>query len=257
MQRIENALEAVNAICSIEPLAVFLDYDGTLTPIVDTPDLAVLSFEMRKILEELASRYPVMVLSGRDLADVRQLVGVESIGYGGSHGFEAVVAAKRLELPEAASYITALSEAEKGLREGVRAIAGALIERKKYGVAVHYRQVMPNQWALVEQVVDIVLCQFPQLRKARGKMVFELLPNLEWNKGKAMRWIQKLMGLEKAKILFIGDDLTDEDVFKELKKGEIGIAVMAEMRETAAQYYLKDCDEVARLLQALILNKPL
>src|SRR4029450_3453680 len=89
-----SALERANEIrslLSVRRLAVFLDYDGTLTPIVERPEDALLPAETRAAIERLAALAPVAIVSGRDLADVRRLMGIEGITYAGSHGFDVLL----------------------------------------------------------------------------------------------------------------------------------------------------------------------
>src|SRR5262245_23165805 len=89
MKMLPSALDHVNEIAGRRGrLAVFLDYDGTLTPIVSHPDKAFLSDSMRQTVQTLAMHAPVAILSGRDLEDLRQRVNIDAIIYGGSHGFD-------------------------------------------------------------------------------------------------------------------------------------------------------------------------
>jgi alpha,alpha-trehalase len=118
--------------------AVFLDYDGTLTPIVDRPDLAVLSEDVRAVVRDLAELCPVAIVSGRDRADVEQLVGLDGLFYAGSHGFDiAGPGGLRKEHERAAEFLPALAHAEERLRGTVAGIDGALVERKKFAIAIH------------------------------------------------------------------------------------------------------------------------
>src|SRR6266702_419109 len=146
--------------------AVFLDYDGTLTPIVDHPEDAWLSDSMRQVLRELTARVPVAIRSGRDLDDVR--------------------------------------------------------------------------------------------RRIDGKKVFELLPAIEWDKGKAVLWLLEALALERENVrpIYIGDDSTDEDAFRALKERGVGILVSEQPQPTAAIYSLKNPAEVEGFLRALTARLP-
>lgn len=258
MAEVPSALAHLEEIASRiggSRLAVFLDYDGTLTPIVARPDLAVLSAPMRETLKRLASRFPVAVVSGRDLPEVRGRVGLRGLFYAGSHGFDiAGPAGRHLALQQAADALPALDAAEAELREALARIEGALIERKRFAIAVHYRLVREGQLAAVEEAVDRTLRLHSPLRKGYGKKVFELLPAVDWDKGAAVRWLLRALELDRPEVLplYIGDDVTDEDAFRALAKGGIGIAVLDHPRPTAAHYALKDTDEVKRFLDALI-----
>src|SRR5438045_9728386 len=138
---IPSALEHVQEIARRgDRLAVFLDYDGTLTPIVSHPQDAWLSDSMRQTLQSLAARVPVAILSGRDLDDVRGRVLVDGIVYAGSHGFD-IAGAGGLRRELGGAYLPMLDEAETELREALDEIPGAQLERKHFSVAAHYRHV--------------------------------------------------------------------------------------------------------------------
>src|SRR5262245_55532903 len=180
---IPSSLEHVHEIArSDDRLAVFLDYDGTLTPIVGHPEDAWLSDSMRQTLRSLAARVPVAILSGRDLDDVRGRVHVDGVVYAGSHGFDiAGAGGVRREL--GAAYLPMLGAAEMELREALDEISGALLERKHCSVAAHYRNVKENDASRVAVAVDAVAARHPELRRINGKKVYELLPDIDWNKG--------------------------------------------------------------------------
>ncbi len=232
---------------------VFLDYDGTLTPIVARPDLAVLSDRMRAELAELAAMCTVAVVSGRDLADIRRLVGLDGLIYAGSHGFDITGPdGLHIQHEQGAAFIEAVREAAERLRPATAGIQGALVEPKRFAVAVHYRQVADADVAQVEAAVDAVLAQLPTLRKTHGKKVFELRPRFDWDKGKAVLWLLQALKLDGPNVLpfYIGDDLTDEDAFAAL--GEAGVTIFVGHPEhTAARYVLEDPEEVGAFLTKL------
>jgi trehalose-phosphatase len=234
--------------------AVFLDYDGTLTPIVPRPEDARISEEMRQTVKKLAARCPVAIVSGRDLQDVRQLAGIEEIFYAGSHGFDiAGPADRKMEFQQGTDYLPALDKAEQALHGRLENIEGAQVERKKFAIAVHFRRVAENRVPEVEQAVEAVLARSKGLRKTGGKMIFELRPDIDWDKGKALRWLLEKLELDGRDVfpLYLGDDLTDEDALRELQGRGLGILVRDEERPTAAAYALEDPDEVRRFLQRL------
>src|ERR1044071_1241299 len=180
---IPSALDHVNKIArSGERLAVFLDYDGTLTPIVSHPEDAWLSESMRQTLRSLAGRVPVAILTGRDLDDVRGRVLIDGIVYAGSHGFDIAGAGRgRREL--GAAYLPVLDAAETELREALDEISGAQLERKHFSVAAHYRNVNEHDAFKVALAADAVAAKHRELRKIDGKKVYELLPDIDWHKG--------------------------------------------------------------------------
>lgn len=235
--------------------ALFLDYDGTLTPIVDRPEEAVLSDEMRKTLTELAERYIVAIVSGRGLADVRERVGIETIYYAGSHGFEIVGPDQsRIRNEKGTDALPELDDAETALQKRLADIDGALVERKRFSIAVHYRQVASTEADAVEGIVDDLLRQYPKLRKGSGKKIFELQPDVEWDKGHAVGWLMDELELsaDSARPIYIGDDVTDEDAFRALKGKGAGIIVHGGLnRPTFADYGLFDPEAVRKFLEHL------
>lgn len=235
-------------------VAIFLDYDGTLTPIVSRPEEALLSQKMRQSLVKLAEKSTVAIVSGRGLADVRALVDIDDLYYAGSHGFE-------IEGPfglsrdnqEAEGFLPVLDDAEQRLQDRLAQIQGAQVERKRFSIAVHFRNVAADKAWEVEQIVDAVLADAGELRKGHGKKVYELKPDLDWDKGKALHWLMENLELIQPGIIpvFIGDDLTDEDAFKVLDKVGLSVVVGAESRKTAAKYRLQSVDEVREFLDKL------
>jgi trehalose-phosphatase len=248
---ISSALEHVHEIAPRrDRLALFLDYDGTLTPIVSRPEDAWLSDSMQQTLRELVARMPVAILSGRDLNNVRHRVDVAGIVYAGSHGFD-IAGPQGLRRQLGAAYLPVLDTAERELRQALAEIPGAQLERKRFSVAAHYRNVKQIDVIRVVLAVDAVAAKHRELRRIDGKKVCELLPDNDWDKGKALVWLIDMLGLAKGNVLpiYIGDDTTDEDAFRVLKGRGIGILVSEEPRPTAATYSLKDPAEVERFLR--------
>ena len=248
-----SALEHVQEIAGRgDQLAVFLDFDGTLTAIVSDPKKALLSDSMRQTLQALVMRASVAVLSGRDLDDVRKRVAIDAIIYGGSHGFD-IAGPRGLRRQEATKLLPTLDAAEKELREKLAGIGGALIERKRFSIAAHYRKVNESDFPRLERAVSEVAARHRELRRMEGKKVYELLPCTDWDKGKAVLWLLKNLGLEHGKVrpIYIGDDRTDEDAFRALGQCGTGILVSEQPRPTAASYSLKDPSEVERFLREL------
>ena len=106
----------------------------------------------------------------------------------------------------------------------------------------------------MEDAVDRVKKEHSRLRKGSGKKVFELQPDIDWNKGKALLWLLEQLELDRPDVLplYVGDDVTDEDAFKVLVDRGLGFAVQKGDKPTAARYLLRDPDEVEKFLQALI-----
>jgi alpha,alpha-trehalase len=248
-----SALERVHEIAARGgQVAVFLDYDGTLTPIVSQPENAWLADSMRQTLRELAARAPVAILSGRDLDDVRRRVNIDFIVYAGSHGFD-IAGPRGLRKQVATEFLPKLDAAERELHEALDGIPGARVERKRFSIAAHYRNVEENAVTRVKRTVGEATAQHRELRRIDGKKVYELLPDIDWDKGKAMLWLSETLGLERGNVrpMYIGDDSTDEDAFRAIRERGIGIVVSEEPGSTAARYALKSPAEVERFLREL------
>ncbi len=233
---------------------VFLDYDGTLTPIVDRPELAVLAQDVREVMDALSRHCPVGIISGRDRQDVANLVNLDSLIYAGSHGFDIAGPARfALSHEVGTQFSQALDHAENRLRPLLQPIPGALIERKKFSIAVHYRLVDPGEVSGVEEAVTRVMDDSPDLRRSAGKKVFELQPQIDWDKGKALLWLlEGLKWKERGyQPVYIGDDLTDEHAFRELADRGVGIVVEHGSRFSSASYSLQDPQEVKDFLMRL------
>ncbi len=238
--------------------ALFLDYDGTLSPIAPRPELAVLPERTREALRRLARRFPVVILSGRDREDVASLVGLPDLVYAGSHGFDiagppsaAGVPPLRLEVGDGIPERIEL--AAERLRRDLAEVEGVLVEPKRFAVSVHFRLAGAADLPRIERAVDEAAAAVPGLRKAHGKMLLELRPDLDWDKGRALLWLLDNLGLDRPAALpiYIGDDQTDEDAFRAIAGRGIGILVSEEPRETAAEYGLRDPEEVRELLERL------
>ncbi len=233
---------------------VFLDYDGTLTPIVARPELAVLAEEMRRTVRTLAARCLVAIVSGRDRTDVQGLVGIEGLIYAGNHGFDiAGPPGMDLTYEHGHGFLASLDRAEHDLLRALSWIVGVRVERKKFSIAVHFREVPPQQAAHLEPVVDAVIRRCPELRKGLGKKVFELRPGVDWHKGRAVLWLLDALGCAGTDALpvYIGDDVTDEDAFSAVAGRGLGIVVAEAPRVTAAGYRLRSTAEVRLFLHKL------
>jgi trehalose 6-phosphate phosphatase len=250
-----NALRAWQAIAAMlqgRRLAVFLDYDGTLTPIVARPELAVLAEGMRSTLRRLAGTWPTQIISGRDLEDVRRLVGIDSLWMAGSHGFDIApprgFAGGNQVAPDVEPQV---HRAVEELLRATADIPGVLVEDKRFSIAVHYRLADERSAPIIERAVDEVVARHPTLRKSYGKKVFQLEPALDWNKGKALLWLLQETGQGDALPIYLGDDATDESAFAILEGRGLGILVAETPRPTAAGYALQNPFEVQQFLERL------
>jgi len=248
-------LEWIRHLIQGKRAVLFLDYDGTLTPIVRRPEEAVLSDKMRSLIADISRLCPLAVISGRDLKDLRNLVNIEDLYYAGSHGFDIAGPQGWHSVSQhGKEFLPVLDAAEKEVQDRLKDISGARVERKKFSIAAHYREVDTDKTESVEKAVGDVLATHPELKKGHGKKVFEMQPDIDWDKGKALLWLMGEMGLNDAEILpfYIGDDVTDEDAFGVLVKRGIGIVVSEEQRPTKATYRLRNPDEVFRFLERFL-----
>ncbi|MCY4662161.1 MAG: trehalose-phosphatase [Acidobacteria bacterium] len=236
---------------------LFLDYDGTLTPIVERPEQARLAESTRALLADLAARCAVTIVTGRDVTVVQRFVGLDTLGYAGSHGFDIVgPSGSGLRREIARDCLPVLDRAEALLRRALEGIEGVLVERKRFGVASHVRRVAPADRPRVEAAVAGVASGFPELRRGQGKAVHELRPNLLWDKGAAVSWLVRRMGGTLDAVVYFGDDLTDEDAFARLDGAGTAIVVTAEDRPTSARLRLNDPEEVGVALGRMLAAMP-
>jgi trehalose-phosphatase len=251
-----NAMDAYGELLGVvdgrQPF-ICLDFDGTLSEIVRDPATATLVDGVAETLVRLARQCPVAVLSGRDLADIRERVGVPGLWYAGSHGFELIDPDGCHHDHDAAlAAVPALEHAAAVLHDELSGVVGVRIERKRYAVAIHYRNVAPEH---VSAVVAAAHRQGRQggLRVSGGRKVVELRPDINWDKGAALIGIRDQIS-ERAHMLpiYIGDDLTDEDVFDAIRLNGVAVIVCDDEngdRATAARYRLNNPAEVGQFLR--------
>ncbi|MDX1386179.1 MAG: trehalose-phosphatase [bacterium] len=256
MKKLKSALEEQEQIKKRligKKVAVFLDYDGTLTPIVSRPELAILSQNMRQTIHNLSKVCPVAIISGRARGDVEKMVGLPELFYAGSHGFDIRGPGVAMTPPEVEPILPKIEQASRYLKKATQAIEGCLVENKKYALAVHFRLCADEDIPVIEQLVDQVVTEEPNLRKTGGKKIFEIRANFPWDKGKALNYFLEVLDLSGTNILpfYLGDDETDEDAFIAIKDSGIGILVEEETKNSNASYGLRNVEEVQRFLNKL------
>ncbi len=236
---------------------MFLDYDGVLAPIVGHPDWAVLTDETRRVLDDLASTVTVAVVSGRDVGDVRGKVQVDGIYYAGSHGFDIVDPAGNAVVDERLDrfrqYLAPLDTATAELERRLAGVPGALVERKRFAIAVHFRQVADDDLPAIEEAVTATAPLVPALRVSTGKKIFEFKPDFDWDKGRALQWLLAELDLDRPDVtpIYLGDDTTDEDAFRAIRSRGIGIVVGRDGNPSLARWLLEDTAEVSAFLAEL------
>jgi trehalose 6-phosphate phosphatase len=241
-------------------MLVALDFDGTLSPIVERPEDAALLDGLESPLRRLVDRQDTVaaIVSGRGLADVRERVGLDAVYYAGNHGFE-------IEGPGVSRVHPAAAEARPLLEACVNALAGGLadepgteVEDKRWTLSIHYRRA--ERAGAEERVRGAVRdhCWRPGLRVTEGKKVFEVRPDVDWDKGRATRFLLDTVGGgAPLPAIFIGDDRTDEDAFAVVRDLGGGIVVGdPPPGDTLAVSWLRDPAEVRALIRALAYDDP-
>ncbi|MBA0689898.1 hypothetical protein Goari_007604, partial [Gossypium aridum] len=222
-----NMFDSITKEAKGKKVVVFLDYDGTLSPIVDDPDKAFMSAEMRMAVREVAKHFPTSIISGRRRERVKEFVQLSNVYYAGSHGLDIMAPPRAVKACDkkgnegafqpAKLFLPAIQEMSIELEDTIREIQGARIEDNKFCISVHYRQVPPKDHEMLKEKVKSLVGNRPNFRLTEGKMVLEVRPSIEWNKGDALNYLLDTLGFSNAKDvlpLYIGDDRTDEDAFK-------------------------------------------
>jgi len=240
------------------PVNLFLDYDGTLTPIVATPELARLPGRNRELLQALrdAPGCRVAIISGRALADLKGLVGLRGLVYSGNHGYElegADLHLGRLVPPRTRALLRSL---KRRLAPRLRGLRGVRLEDKGVTLSVHYRQARPQDLPRLREILEEVAGPSRERREIRitaGKKVFEIRPPVKWDKGKIVKRLLRSPAFSRRGALpvFIGDDVTDEDAFRALNSHGLTIAV-GRRQPTQAEYFLRNTREVTGFLGRLL-----
>jgi trehalose 6-phosphate phosphatase len=235
-------------------IALFLDFDGTLTPIQDDPTRCFLSEEGRELLQSIANsgRHHVTVLSGRTLDDVRARVGVHNICYGGNHGLVISGKGMRFIHPGVLRAKPLIDEAGSRLEQKIAPFAGAWVERKGFTLSLHYRLVNQNTVRQLKRAFYKVAAEISRgslLTVMKGKKVLELMPGIPWTKGNAVLWILHRLG-DGYMPIFVGDDVTDEAAFKALENGGITIRI-GWSKKTSAHFFLQNYQGTLRLLKTI------
>ena len=240
---------------------LLFDYDGTLVPIAKKPEFAILPTDTRALLNSLAKRFRIAIISGRSLGEVKNLVGARAIYYVGNHGFEIDGPGTRLLRSEAKRARPFIAKICARLRESLGAIDGAIVEDKGLTASVHYRQVARKELQRMKNIFEKVVrphVNSGRIRLTHGKKVFEIRPNIEWDKGKAALWIIDVIDPKKKLIpVYMGDDRTDEDAFLALKDRGITVLVSKKPKKSNAKFFLKNVAEVKKFLSGLMAEQDL
>ncbi|MFZ2281511.1 MAG: trehalose-phosphatase [Prosthecobacter sp.] len=245
--------------CLVQAPSVLIasDFDGTLAQIMDCPSRAVLSSEAQMVIKSLATLHPrvrLAFLSGRSLADLasRLPIAQENIVLAGNHGLEMSGAGLDWMHPSSAQNRPQIEALVTQLQSLAGGIEGAMIEDKGLGLTLHYRGVasadLPRLHAAVLQMV------LPAgIRRADGKKVVEFRPQVDWHKGHALRRIQQHFDIASESTVFLGDDVTDEDAFRELNSRGITLHVGLESAASFAGLHARHPEDAVQFLRAVSL----
>lgn len=245
---------------SNKSILLFLDYDGTLAPIVETPEKAVISKDTKEVLDKLSKKRDcnIAVISGRSLRDIKNMVGLENIIYAGNHGLEIEGPKIRFESQVSPRLKSIIRQIKEDLENKLLGVKGVFIEDKGLTVSVHYRLVDKKDIPLLQNIFTALIGPYTirdKIKVNSGKKVYEIKPPVMWDKGKVVSWLlarqQFAQGEDKIFPIYIGDDITDEDAFRAMKNKGLTIFV-GEPGLSEAHYYLKDTEEVIRFIQQIL-----
>lgn len=245
--------------------SLFLDFDGTLAPIVDEPDKAAMMPGLRALLQHFAEHTEVAIVSGRDLQDLEKKVQVTDLSYAGTHGLQI-----RLKHSSSVHEEMSLDHERRNIanltKELFRCLhgkfcvtegkcGGVRIELKDTCVAVHYREADHGKVGEILDIVDKIAKPYSSLRQLKSKMAIDIRPNVSWDKGSAVNWLltnnADRMNADPFPI-YIGDDETDQDAFKVVEARGIGVYVGPPDQRGAAEYFLESPEEVLEFLSMLL-----
>jgi trehalose 6-phosphate phosphatase len=213
---------AVGARLDGSPLAVMLDLDGTLAPIAPRPQDARVPEATRAVLRELVGMPQVhlALVSGRSAGDAAWVASVEGAWVLGNHGAESRSPSGDIAADEAVRpYEASVSRAARALGRIEASTEGAILEDKRWTLSLHYRLVDP---AAVPALLTVAreVAEATGLRVTEGKKVIELRPPVDIHKGTATVAFADRIGANApdGAVLFAGDDRTDEDAFRALRR---------------------------------------
>jgi trehalose 6-phosphate phosphatase len=243
-------------VAAASHIALFLDFDGTISRIVPQPQDAEIDAGTTATLRSLAERpdFTVAIVSGRALTDVRQRVGLKNAIYVGNHGLEIEGEEVRFREPQAEALRRELRCLSLQLKLALSDTDGLEIEDKNLTLSVHFRRVTEHLHDWARNVTLSTVGRSRSFACREGKMVLEIFPRVDWHKGRAVKWIAREVLPASPLLIYAGDDVSDEDAFAAIPEG-ITIRVGG-LSDTAAHYSLPDVAAVGLFLKWLNHAKP-
>jgi trehalose 6-phosphate phosphatase len=228
----EVAAEAARRIGDHHAL-LLTDFDGTLADLAPTPDLAFVETGVQAVLEAVAAHPGITlgVVSGRRLEDVSARVGHVAEFVAGLHGLEIDGHGLTFHHGVLESVAPIIERLDREARRHLDWCPGCLIENKEFALTCHVRQAPPDLGELALEEFEALAEPYLETRKLRlliGAQAMELLPSVDWDKGRAVEWIRtrvsRTLGYT-VPVIYLGDDRTDEDAFTDLGEGDFAIGV--------------------------------
>lgn len=240
---------------SKKQLALLLDFDGTLAPIVTRPEMAALPPVTRDILTRLAEnpRIHISIVSGRNVKNVMEMVGIKNLSYAGNHGMEIIQSdGNHFLFPMPIEYQEKAAKLVKDLQEQV-VKEGAWVENKGLTLTLHYRET-PFEWRAELVSKARTLIEEVGFRASHAHEALEAKPPIDWHKGRACIYILRTaFGLdwtERLNVIYVGDDTTDEDAMKALKGMAVSFRITQGLTvKTNADHRLPTTESVVTLLK--------
>ncbi|XP_027908131.1 probable trehalose-phosphate phosphatase D isoform X2 [Vigna unguiculata] len=231
--------EKVMSVAEGKEIVVFLDYDGTLSPIVDDPDKAYMSDVMRAAVREIAYCFPTAIVSGRCKDKVYEFVKLRNVYYAGSHGMD-------ISTPSGSSKCEDQKHQIKGVDEKGNHVV-------HFHPAKEFLPTIQEDISVLREMVESTMKSYPSFHISSGRKVMEIRPNVNWDKGCALMYLLDTLGFDNFNNvlpIYLGDDRTDEDAFKVIRHIGQGfpIVVSSIAKETQASYSLRDPSDVLAFL---------
>ena len=221
------------------------DLDGTLAPIISDPNAVMVPERVRRGLEQLGTLAPTAVITGRSRKDALERLGVDVRWLVGNHGAEGLPGHEKTG--EELKQLVAGWQQQLAVLISPELSSDTLLEIKECSISLHYRHA-PDRGAAHAALLDVISQLQPAPRRVGGKFVENLVPDNAFHKGDALLRLMEYAGCAKA--FFLGDDETDEDVFR-LNDPRIFSVCVGTDRPTAAGYFLNCQKETAQLLNEL------